>query len=551
MNKKELNLSEILMSQSGAGVSSVIEKIRLGEQGDQDAKSGFRQDYNMDDPVKINLSILIFERIRQGILGAFSAGDGRLYVEIGNCACLVDGTSVKYSGEPYQANTVLAYFLKECLKDKGKLRESFLNCVRELQGAGISRYSASLFCDSIYYSQNNGTYNITVSDDLTLSEIQAALNTGLLINAIPGIGTDQPRLAKKSELPEDRPEPKQKRQKSSNKSANAILFEEIKRGEHIIPYEWHESVKGKIKPLSSLETYVPNENFFKMFRKIEFFLKLALREMQQGIPPEQILEDTALQYELQGPPGTGKSRLLSALSASLGLPFSMENGSRNTEESDFTGKHRFVTEGDKTEIRQVSTEVLEGFRYGGLSVCEESHLMRGAIKQGVFSQVLESPFVILEQGYKPLQRHPLSVFVSTVNPGVVGAFESNQAFDSRVETVVFGEPDKKSFIEALVKRTGVKRAICSWVYNRYAHVVELLKSESFLSPNTESILMKLSIRMCVACIRTIQVGYCSPVEAFHDAVINKIDDEELKAQIEVAISNDPELLIEEGMDIYD
>ena len=146
---------------------------------------------------------------------------------------------------------------------------------------------------------------------------------------------------------------------------------------------------------------------------------------------------------------------------------------------------------------------------------------------GALGQAVEFPFILKENGFEVVRRHPLCIFITTMNTGAVGTKPMSQPFANRFkQSYLLDDPDKETFIQILVNKTGEDKKLCRWVYNAYDAIIKCLKKNDGMV-DTESILLSLSMRSCIGAIENIQEGE-HPKDAIRDSMIGKIAEQDIE-----------------------
>ena len=502
-------------------------------------------------PVKMSGVAILLDKIliRRTVL-AFSSKQ-ELYAEIDGKPFLVNKYGVHVVPEENigDAYILWAYVLYHALVVKEKeFAPLFRRALAEYRSTGfVSDVNAASMCDSFYYwHTSNKIMQIKVSDDLVLDTVTAAFRSGAFVQALNGFGLETPERVSAEGPLEKSEEVEDTNRRTEKKSDNETLWAAALRGDLILNYEWSEDAKKRITPLAFLKTYVPNDIFFMFLRKLIFRLGNIMKRMPETETyQEAIGRWDHVEASLIGSPGTGKTMLVYAVSAALGLPVWMENMSHDTDEEFAEGKTKIVNGGPQS----VPTEVLEGVQNGGIVLLEEVNLPQAAVVMGALGQTVEYPFTLKKNGYETISRHPLCVFVSTMNVGTAGSKAVSEPFSNRFRTTYYMEdPGKKSFIDTLVKTSGMKRYICDWVYNVYSRIVSSMKSDQYGAADTESILLSLSLRSCEGVLQGIEEGL-DPKEAVNESIVNKIAERDINIakQVQDMVENIRDLHIEGGV----
>ena len=509
-----------------------------------------------NSPVKLSAVALLLDKVlvRKRVLAYTSTTQKALYCEIDEVPFLVDAEGVHVQEEesgiadPY---ILWAYTLYHAYAEK---EEEFNQCLEKcfseyLMRHAVSESVAGGLCDSFYYwHASNKKLTLAVTNDLLLETVTAAFRSGAFKNALPKAGLVTPaKVSLESPMAEAEGNiPKANATGKAKKNSDAELFEAAKRGELILDYDWDEDSKKHITPLSFLDSFVPNETYFSLLKKLLYRLGKIKERMDAGMSyTEAIGRWDHVEASLIGSPGTGKSVTVYAVGASLGIPIRMDNLSHDTDEEFAEGKNRLVN----GRPQAVPTEVLEGVMHGGIVLLEEVNLPQAAVVMGALGQTVEYPFTLKKNGYETINRHPLCVFISTMNIGTAGSKAVSEPFSNRFRTTYYMEDaPKKTFIDTLVKASGMKRYICDWVFSVYEKVVNALKSDQFGAADTESILLSLSLRSCEGVLQGIEEGL-DPKEAVNYSLIYKIAERDISvaAQLQDLVENMKDLHIEGGV----
>lgn len=345
-----------------------------------------------------------------------------------------------------------------------------------------------LFCDAIYYGFVNRTsktpvYISFLDPDVTV-ETQAGLayRTGKL-HVFYG------------EPPKDF-----KREEAASEAVGSLHeFSYYTEGTAFLDYNWNEESKSRISPIDFLDNFVPTQAFFSIAQKVEFRLNKVINRLKEGLSGNKAIGKDYLNIRLTGNPGSGKTVLAYALSSALGLPIYTVPIQKNTEEDVFEGKNKLV----KNEFSFVNTDFLNAYKNGGIIVLEEINLADPALIMGALGQAIEPPFIVNENGYKKVSRHPMCIIIATQNVGTTGSRGVNQALVSRFpHTYVINDPTKKEFVDRLMLRYA-DRDTCEWVYNSYCTIKNWLCQPE---QSAEDIALALSFRACLGVLEDIEEG---------------------------------------------
>lgn len=276
-------------------------------------------------------------------------------------------------------------------------------------------------------------------------------------------------------------------------------YNEVKSGIHDLGYEWTPEQQSKIREMSFLDTYVPCDAFRMLVSVIESELSDVIDRISMGKTGKDAIRGNYVNCILVGKPGTGKTTLAEALSAALGLPIYTIPLSKNSEEDEFTGKTKVVKGG----LEFKSTPFLECFKNGGIGVFEEFNMANQAMLMGSIGQAIEPPFVLYQDGYEEIHRHPMSVFIFTMNAATQGASEPNEALTSRAPmTLIMDDPKKEDFIQILEKK-GYPSKNVKAVYSVFTDILEYLKNEA----GSEELCMCVTLRHCIGALKLMENGF--------------------------------------------
>ena len=395
--------------------------------------------------------------------------------------------------------------------------EELRGCFRKIASL-IGKKEASdevaFFCDSYYYYRKEASVEVT--SDLILEPVQAAYRRGLLVDTF--IGKLIP-LSDESSIISDKDYAGE--EEKEKKETPEMVLADCKAGKYKIPYKWKE--QEYIYSPALLDNFVPTETFVNILKKITFRLGRILNRMEEGADRVAALGQDYVNLTLTGKPGTGKTAMVYAISAATGLPVYTTAGSHNTDEDEFEGKTKMVD----GKPSAVPTDALKCFEDGGIFLIEEANLPQAAVIMGALGQAVEFPFILKKNGYETIRRHPLCIFVTTMNVGTVGAKAMSQPFANRFkQSYVLNDPGSKVFIDILSKRTGEDRKLCRWVYDAYEAILKCLDKNDVMA-DIESIKLALSMRSCMGAIENIQEGE-HPKDAVRDSIIGKIAEQDLE-----------------------
>lgn len=350
-------------------------------------------------------------------------------------------------------------------------------------------------CETFYYDWNGalstmgGSINIAELDDPMMQSVQQNIRTGQM----EPISTCFDEFLSGSFALVTYTPPARTSSRGTVGGDLDSFFTNAKAGECLLGYEWSEEQMEKIRPLESLDDYIPNEIYLKMAKIISKKLNRVIERTFTGKSGVDAIKSDYVNIILCGRPGTGKTTTADALSATLGLPIYTTKVSKNTEEDTFEGMTKANSEG---KFLLHDTAFLKAYQNGGIIVLEEFNLADPGILQGAIGQAIEYPFILNRDGYQEIRRHPMCVIVSTMNTGTQGAREPNQAFSSRHPvTLIMDDPSENDFISILAKK-GHPKTLCKKVYKAYTSILDYIKNVA----NDEEMALAITMRHCIAAL---------------------------------------------------
>lgn len=401
------------------------------------------------------------------------------------------GSKCFWSSEPTGSSHVCVPFVIFALQQNSEMKETrqvFSDCAMEFATDGfISEENIYKFCDAFYYEWKE-KYSMSIPSDDMLSEetVCRAIRTGALqtMSIFDECGVDMPDLTI-DEVPRTAAP-------AAVPLSSEGRFQNCKDGRYILDYCWNEDQRPNIPDISKLESYVPNDKFLDLVDLIRTELSEVMGRMEEGIYGVEAIGDNYVNIILTGKPGTGKTSLANALAAVFGMPVAVVAPNKHSEEDLFTGMTK-VSEGS---FKFVRTPFLKAYTDGGLIIMEEFNQTDPAILMGALGQAIEKPFILYEDGYKPVRRHPLCVIISTMNSGTQGSREPNEAFTSRSpDTIMLDDPTETEFL-AILEKKGYPMKLCKKVYVAYTKIISYLQSV-----NANDVAMSITMRHCLAALR--------------------------------------------------
>lgn len=311
-----------------------------------------------------------------------------------------------------------------------------------------------------------------------------------------------------------------KKKSSKTKTSISNEMEAWKNGEFTIPYEWSEDQQKRIPSKDILDNFVPNEVFRSLVKKCTYRANKVIDRMNLGKEGVDAIGNDYINCRIVGKPGTGKTMALQALAATLGVPYYPVPITKNTEE-DFAQGMTKVVEGN---FQFVQTDFLEAYKNGGIVVLEEGNLADPAVMMGVLGQAIEAPFVLAEDGYKTVRRHPLFMCFLTMNVNTFGSKDLNEALASRFrQTFMLDDPTKEEFVNILMKHNSNAK-LCNWIYDSYQKILNYLVSPSV---NMEELCLNVTVRGCIGALECIEED-ATPKQALKETLVGAIGAKELE-----------------------
>ncbi len=351
------------------------------------------------------------------------------------------------------------------------------------------QFDPLLFCDAVYFGyakENKDNFEIDDTIDPTMADqAKRAIESGsvkTLIGTTPSDFVDVFSTFPDAEVPTVETD-----------------FKEFLEGNKTINYDWDEESKKKITNLSFLENFVPTKHFYTLANKITIRLGKVIERLNEGAEGKDAIKRDFLNIRLVGNPGSGKTVLAAALSAALGLPLYTVPIQKHSEEDTFEGKNKMV----EGKLSFVYTDFLKAYKNGGIVVLEEINLADPALIMGAIGQAIEPPFIVNENGFKGITRHPLCIIIATQNVGTVGSKSVNQALTSRFpHTYVINDPTEQEFVDRLMT-IHPNKTTCRWVYKSYTKIKDHLCSSKV---SAEDIALALTFRACAGVLDDIEEG---------------------------------------------
>lgn len=396
--------------------------------------------------------------------------------------------------------------------------------------------SVSLFCDAIYYNfvVSHDIEGVVSSEEEVASWFAASTDMSLMDGMSAGFDTVESTL---DDIEID----------------GYWTWGSCVKGEHRVDYDWAPEAIEHIPPLSTLDRFVPTPEFISMLTLVEQSLGRIKSRIDKGLTGEDALGDDVVNLKLSGPPGSGKSFALKCLAAVLGMPFWVTSFNPNSDESFAEGKTRMVG----AEPRHTDAPLTMCQMYGGISAGEEPNTGDPEMIFGVYSQIVESPYILYRNGCEAIVRHPLSVYAilynkncgsATMHAALLNRFNQPFKFEPAAKDVFVKMLLKKAdssaadttdidklYNEYAVRRKAFKatpKKLCNWVYDAYARVMNSLDSSS-----GRDAAEAISLRSCFGVIQAVQAGE-DPYNALRCLTDNIGDfDEELETSTAKALKD--------------
>ena len=447
-------------------------------------------------------------------------GEDNVYAEFSlgatTAKVVCNGVCDSYEGERLHGSAkfipLVLYHLRTN-SDNDELKNCYKKIKEEFETTGQASLADIVrFCDCFYYTiaaKMNNPYGIAESD-LQIATVKAAIRSGQLKpfkapldGMTPSIYSEEPSAA----------------HESSSTAPSTNVFDAIKQGDKIIPFNWSERQKLKIHPLEFLNDFVPTPEYYSILNKICVRMNKVNTRLDAGLTGINAIGKDYVNLMMVGKPGTGKTTLAYALGAATGMPVYSVPLNKDSESDVFEGMTKIID----GQLQFVSTDFLEAYTNGGIIILEEINLANPNVVMGTIGQAIEFPFVLMENGYKPIRRHPLCVIIGTMNVGTYGSASLNEALSSRFKTTyILDDPKDEDFIRILEKAGGNPKT-CKWVYKVYSKILEFLIGPE---ANAEDVAMRLTMRGCIGALEGIEEGE-PPKEAIRRTLIGKIAESDL------------------------
>ena len=410
-----------------------------------------------------------------------------------------------------------------------EIRTRFEECCKDYEEKGIVDVTTILaFCDSVYYGFAKDLVDLKLNDELVAASIRMSYEQGLF--NVAEVTQLYSEFLPSFEILEGVKMRPIKKEEAKPTIKNAEVSPII--------YEWDERSAARIPDASILDDFVETEMYRTMRRNIQYNAQITLENLDAGKVGRAAYKRGATNFMAVGDPSSGKSVSLEAIAAALRMPFYQIPIQKNTEEDAFQGMTKVIDGGFKF----VETDFLYAFKHGGIIVLEEINLADPAVTMGALGQAIEAPYIIMEDGYKPVERHPLCFIVGTMNVGTYGSKGVSQALSSRFkQTYVMCAPKREDFINILIKK-GYAKKQCAWVYDAYEKIIAYLKNPEV---SREELCLNVTLRGCIGALECMAQGD-SPKMALANTLVGKIAEVDLELAETIksdVIDSFPDLLV--------
>lgn len=413
-----------------------------------------------------------------------------------------DGNTIVSESKP-NPDSLLGVILAYVTSEASKKDDNFKEETKEVLTKAINSYATSgtvddadayLLCDSIYYGFAKGKKELEYDDrNNVYVSVQQAIDVGE-VSFHDFIDNNNFKFITANEAMSG--------SDTSSKTTNVNeVYDEMMKGNWLIPYEWDSSVTKYIPTLSSLENYYPTKKFIKLAKMVRGLLMDSIERMELGHTNEAILSLNCFNGILAGVPGTGKSILVRTLGAALGVPVYVMPFSERTDIDHLVGLTQIDEAG---KLARQDTLLLEWVKHGGFFIGEEINLASANLLQGVFGQLNEAPYIVNAFNQNPIKRHPLAAFFGTMNTETQGTGPLNEAFANRAPTVVIlNEVSEDDFVNFSERKFGdlYSTSLLKWAYKIYTESVEYLCQSTV---QAEDIAMAISQRSCFEILRQLR-----------------------------------------------
>lgn len=496
--------------------------VHIGEMGAENRNlSNARTGMESTKKAKINGMALFLDKLFSGSISTLMSTSRKMvYLEYRSQSSgeLFQGTydddskTISWQGsEPGRIRKLfplLAYMLhpmsqyKETWKTFVGIRSNYITN-RAVQQDDLFR-----ICDDAYYEFISFNPNKSVESDvqLDLETIRQGFRTGQLVEhaSFSGLSTPLPEAVQGIRGVKT----------AAEVNTSRISFSDCKDGAYRINRVWELGQETYIPSLNKLDNFVPLPSYYTMVNLIKSEMDKIQERENEGITGQDLIGENYINIILVGKPGTGKTTIAYALASTFGMPIRTVSISKNSEEDTYEGKTKTV----EGKFNFVPTPFLEAYKYGGIIVAEEFNLSDPGVIMGAIGQAVEAPFILYEDGYKPVRRNPYTILISTMNTATQGSREPSEALTSRHPYVfVIDDPDENDFIQILIKK-GYPARECQSVYKAYKAITNYLMSPVV---NEEETAQSIGVRSCIGALKLMSIG-CSLEEAVNNTMVGTI-----------------------------
>lgn len=413
-----------------------------------------------------------------------------------------DGNTIVSESKP-NPDALCGVMLAYVTSNASKKDDNFKDETKEILTKILNSYAtvgtvddgdAFHLCDSIYYGFTKGKRELEYDDrNNVYVSVQQAIDVGE-VSFHDFIENNEFKFVTVSEIASG--------SGAKKPSANVNeLYDEMMKGEWLVPYDWDESVKHYIPKLSCLDNYYPTKKFIKLAKMVRGLFMDSIERMELGHTNEAILALNCFNGILAGIPGTGKSILVRTLGAALGVPVYVMPFSERTDIDHLVGLTQIDEAG---KLARQDTQLLEWVKYGGFFIAEEVNLASANLLQGVFGQLNEAPYIVNAFNQTPLKRHPLAAFFGTMNTETQGTGPLNEAFANRAPTtIILNAVTEEDFVNFSERKFGdlYSPSLLKWAYKIYTETVDYLCQSTV---QAEDIAMAISQRSCFEILRQLR-----------------------------------------------
>ena len=494
-------------------------RIKKGKEGNNKAK--------INGIALLLDQLLLFKQIK----AVFVNGEDAVYMEYedsvdGTVAALAEGNVIKWFGNIPTAPfiDIMPYILLS-LSEAPETMEKINIGLQEFEKLGFLSIETLLSVSDAYYFE----YAIEHTDEIEI--IENAKGEEMIEQASRNAG-----LCQISYLPKELAKIKKYKMEGVVKTNTGgtgkdpySVLENAKNGKYDLAFSWKTEQLSEIPSKSMLDAFIPSDVYVSLVNKLKLRLNKCIDRYNMGLEGSEAIGNDFVNVLLTGRPGTGKTTVANALGATMNMPVYVVNLSKNTEESVAEGSNKFVD----GKLEYIESVILKAFTNGGIVVLEECNLADAAVVMGVLGQAVEKPFTIYRNGYEKIIRHPLCVFIATMNSGTFGSREISQAFSTRFkQTYTIDDPKEEDMLKVMMAygNGSFKMSDCKKVYRMYKKILDYVSDEA--NDVDTSIALKISLRQCLGALENIEEGSDFKT-AIRDTMIGKISESDPEAAKDV------------------